>query len=146
MSNRVRRQAAPRGLTLRETVDWHLARAVRDEHGCLIWQGKTDAQGYPQVSFQRYRPIFPRLVLLAYQGEPPQEGMVTSHTCHRGCFGCIEPSHLIWESRSANNARPRQPRTGRRYRHRNRSQENGASTREEPTWERGSASKRQSAT
>lgn len=71
---------------------------------CCVWLGSTQ-NGYPAVS-QGHAKSKIKMHILAYgvqHGQTPQSSEVVSHLCHRKC--CIEPSHLVIESITENNAR-----------------------------------------
>ena len=94
----------PQGLSYREAADWYLARAVRDDAGCLVLPehiGQKRPRYSKTISLRGRMMQLYRLVLIGYAGEP-DEKMDASHTCHRGRSGCITPEHLVWESHADN--------------------------------------------
>lgn len=81
------------GFTLDEILDHELARARRDDNGCLIAQCCIGAQGYAVISRGRKRYTVPRLILQRKLRRKLSQKEVTRHTCD--VRACIEPEHLI---------------------------------------------------
>jgi hypothetical protein len=77
-----------------------LARASRDESGCLIWHGGVTARGYTQIWDGAKVYLGHRVVVMAETGEPIPEGMTVDHLC--GVKRCIEITHLEVVSRREN--------------------------------------------
>ena len=93
-----RRPRRPEGMTLDQVVDFELARARRDDSGCLIAACSTNAQGYPNVRINGRNRSLPRLVLERKLGRPLLPGSYTTrevvrHKCD--IRRCIDLDHLI---------------------------------------------------
>lgn len=68
---------------------------VRDDNGCLIWQGCCDREGYPRTGHSYAH----RDAWVAVHGEIPDD-MTVDHTCEVKM--CVEPDHLDVCTRAEN--------------------------------------------
>jgi hypothetical protein len=65
--------------------------------GCLIWNGRTDKDGYPKLMIEGRYWRGSRALLYAVTG---QLGPMALHSCHRP--PCLERTHLRWGTGSDN--------------------------------------------
>ncbi len=91
------------------------ASATKDDHGCLIATSRCDS-GYAQVKIsdgcgtgnartteKGGSPFIKTYRLVQYKtGKFAPEGTDFSHLCGRGHLGCINPNHVVAESRKKN--------------------------------------------
>ena len=91
------------GVSLREYVQGWLARAHRDEAGCLVLPTNQPDGRHIAVWQGRTRTVY-RLVAIDKYGYDP-EGLVAMHTCERGRCGCIDPDHLVFGTTLENSRR-----------------------------------------
>lgn len=68
-----------------------LARTVRSERCCWIWQGETIESGYGRVRVGGKKQLVHRVVFEYFNGMIP-EGLVIDHLCRTQL--CVNPSHL----------------------------------------------------
>ena len=66
-------------------------RTIRDENGCHIWQGSTNANGYGQVRLGDKSVLVHRAAYEHHKGEIPV-GNVVRHRCNQRA--CCNPEHL----------------------------------------------------
>jgi len=72
--------------------DWDRFRKnLKAEGDCLIWQGRTDKDGYGTFYFYRKNRRAHRVAYYAAFGDIPK-GMVINHTCRNRA--CQNPQHL----------------------------------------------------
>jgi len=82
-----------------------LAKAVRNDVGCLIWTGYKTADGYGRMGYQGKTSVSVHRIAYLEWVEPIPLGMQPDHLCHTlddSCTGgpacphraCIEPTHL----------------------------------------------------
>ena len=98
-------------VSLAEKVDRILAMSVRDEHGCLIYQGARH-HGYAftgcpigvrRTLGRRATSVFAHsIVALHHLGPRPPCRPEVRHLCGRGALGCVTPEHLAYGSRGDN--------------------------------------------
>ena len=84
-------------------------RLVRDESGCLIWQGAKNRKGYGVVNFEGKKWMVHRLVYTLKVGPIP-DGLELDHTCR--VHDCAEPDHLNPVTGPENAARYKDFRNG----------------------------------
>ena len=116
MAGKKRRR--PPGLSLRETVEWHLSFAYKVRHPrswtkTKCWQTDTCAagsNGYPVCTHEGRTYGLHRLALARKLGREIRPGMMALHKCDNPV--CIRPSHL-YEGTDLDNARDREQRTVR---------------------------------
>lgn len=75
------------------------AASVKDE--CVIWPYARNPKGYGQVRVNQKIYLAHRVVCEIAHG-PAEPGMDAAHSCGNGHEGCVNPSHLRWDSRSGN--------------------------------------------
>src|SRR6266446_9002005 len=62
-----------------------------EEHGCLLYMGALDKDGYPRISLQGDTGLGSHVVFKLAYGAIPEEHEV-DHICH--VRRCVEPTHL----------------------------------------------------
>lgn len=65
--------------------------------GCLYWPFGRSGVGYPQVRLGTDVVAVHRFVCRSRHGQPAP-GMLATHCCGNGRFGCVHPGHLRWGS------------------------------------------------
>lgn len=78
--------------------------ACTDE-ACLVWPFNTNNHGYGQVWQNGRTVLASRVVCERVNGPPPTPEHEASHLCENGHSGCVNGSHLIWETSAENHAR-----------------------------------------
>lgn len=83
-----------------------------DEHkeyageGCLTWPFACNSKGYARVWWPRSdgkkRMKLVHVIMLENRCGSALEGHVARHLCNQGHLGCVNPSHLVWGTRSEN--------------------------------------------
>ena len=91
----------PSGLNDTEMLGFIMSKTAEHENGCMVWTGAVNSTGYGTLGFRSRNWVAHTLVLTLTQGERPdgKEG------CHsRDCVSrcCVNPSHLRWDTRTAN--------------------------------------------
>lgn len=79
------------------------AAATHDEPGCLLWPYKQNGHGYGSLWVNGSAIQAHRFVLRLAKGDPPDESYEAAHApliCHNRL--CVNPAHLRWATRSAN--------------------------------------------
>ena len=74
------------------TLEQLFERTVVDEHGCRIWQGSRDQDGYGRVTLRSGRWLVHRLAYTLAHGEIP-DGLFVCHHCD--VTSCVNPDHLF---------------------------------------------------
>lgn len=70
---------------------------------CLWWPFARSKSGYGLVYRDtECRTGAHRLMCEMAHGEPPEVGLVASHSCHNGRHGCVNPHHLRWATQKQN--------------------------------------------
>lgn len=91
---------------MRGVADWYIGLAHEDKHGCLIHEAQArNGGGVGTVYFEGRVVSLCRIIIESHWGSSPDPSFDASHTCLRGQQGCINPMHLVWESRSNNKKR-----------------------------------------
>lgn len=73
------------------------------EKPCKIWPGTFNSSGYPRGSKQGRLRLIHSWVCEQVHGPRPTKNHDASHLCN--VKACIEETHLVWETKSANNLR-----------------------------------------
>jgi len=71
---------------------------------CLIWPYSKGSGGYGQIGISGATHIVSRLVCVSAHGAPPTSGHEAAHSCGNGSLGCVNPHHMSWKTRAANQA------------------------------------------
>ncbi len=74
------------------------AKTVRDEHGCLIWQGKPSSAGYGHFGVNGEQDYAHRWAWFFHTGDWPQ--LFVCHSCDNPL--CVEPKHLFLGDHQSN--------------------------------------------
>ena len=88
---------------LADTAKRLLAKAVEDEHGCLVL-APTEPNGRVRIKRGKKTWLAHRLILVWKTGMNPTD-LDSIHKCERGHMGCINPDHLKFGTRSENRYR-----------------------------------------
>ena len=88
MSGVLGMRQARRGCDLAERVDFH---AIPGEHGCLIWDGCTDPDGYGRIVVCGQPKRAHRVAYELMYGPIPA-GLTLDHLCR--VTRCVNPLHL----------------------------------------------------
>ncbi len=70
---------------------------------CLIWPFSRDNGGYGEIGYGDGKIDVHQLVCLTLYGPRPSKDHEACHSCGRGLQGCVNPKHLRWDTRQANN-------------------------------------------
>jgi hypothetical protein len=87
---------------------WLLAHVDYRHDDCLKWPFSRDNHGYGQLGHEGKVFKAHRKMCELKNGAVPSPDHEAAHSCNRGHQGCINPNHLSWKTRSAN----QQDRTG----------------------------------
>lgn len=71
---------------------------------CLDWPYARDGRGYARIRLDGKARLVSRVVCEHAYGAPPTSDHQAAHSCGRGQFGCVTPSHLRWATQSENEA------------------------------------------
>jgi hypothetical protein len=84
-------------------LDWLKAHVGHQGDDCLTWPWSCDSHGYGHlgVGNRKIRKAYRVMCELAH-GLPPTPRHEACHSCGRGKFGCVNPRHLSWKTRSEN--------------------------------------------
>lgn len=88
--------------TLLKWLEDHTAYHEKD---CLIWPFGKNHDGRGHVLFMGKQDIAHRVMCTLSSGDPPTPEHEASHICGKGRNGCVNPTHLIWETHVENHAR-----------------------------------------
>lgn len=89
---------APKGVPLQWIID-HIGHSSDQ---CLTWPFGTRADGRGAILIDGRHQYAHRHMCLLAHGEAPSPDYETAHSCGRGHFGCVNPKHLRWATRSEN--------------------------------------------
>jgi hypothetical protein len=65
---------------------------------CIDWPFSRNNKGRGLVTVASGRELVTRVVCEALHGLPPSDRYEAAHSCGRGKYGCISPSHLSWKT------------------------------------------------
>lgn len=86
-----------------KTFAWlseHIGHSNADD--CLSWPFGCDPEGYGILGHNGRVHKASRLMCELAHGAPPTPKHQAAHSCGRGRFGCVNPSHLSWKTNSEN--------------------------------------------
>ena len=69
---------------------------------CLIWPMSKDRDGYGLFGFEGKQHKAHRWMCEASHGPAPSPEHHAAHECGNGHRGCVNPSHIIWKTPTAN--------------------------------------------
>lgn len=72
--------------------------------GCLIWPYSKCGKGYARIWREGKMRCVSRIVCWAERGPPPTPEHEAAHLCGKGHLACCNPKHLVWKTRSENQA------------------------------------------
>lgn len=75
------------------------------EDDCLIWPYSRYGNGYGAIIYEGVQTFAHRVMCKLAHGEPAYEDLEASHSCNKGHEGCVNPSHLVWETHKENHSR-----------------------------------------
>jgi hypothetical protein len=83
-------------LTLTERINKALKKTVLNTEGCILWQGKTNSKGFPEIASQSNGNITYHLVhRVIFEHEHNVQLSTDAHIKHScGNKLCINPEHL----------------------------------------------------
>ncbi len=81
---------------------WLLAHVDYRYDDCLKWPFSRDSHGYGQLGHEGKVFKAHRKLCELKHGPAPSPDHEAAHSCGRGHQGCINPNHLSWKTRSAN--------------------------------------------
>lgn len=84
---------------------------------CLIWHFSTNGTGYGRLGYLGKGYYAHRLMCEMAHGPAPTPQHEASHSCGNGGAGCVNPRHLDWKTRSANQLDRRRHGTAATNRH-----------------------------
>ena len=100
-SSSKRLRFSPRRLTLLQRAEWIISQAVKNDNGCLIWQGCVNHRGYGRATVDGKSRGTHRIVLEAFHGPPVDPRLKARHSCDTPA--CVNPAHLSWGYQRDNN-------------------------------------------
>jgi HNH endonuclease len=72
------------------------------EDDCLLWPFQCDQLGHARVYWEGRKQRCARIVCEEAHGKPPSKRHEATHLCGNGHLGCINPSHLRWNTHAGN--------------------------------------------
>lgn len=88
------------GFILRPGYSWILQHVDHEGEECLIWPFSTITPGYGVFAIKRKAITAHRWMCEFTHGKPPTPQHQASHSC--GNRRCVNPQHISWKTRSAN--------------------------------------------
>jgi hypothetical protein len=80
---------------------WLLDHVAYPHDYCLIWPFSL-TRGYGAFGHMGQRGYAHRVMCRLVHGDPPTTLHEAAHSCGRGDEGCVNPNHLSWKTKSAN--------------------------------------------
>jgi hypothetical protein len=87
---------------IRKCQVWLHKHASHTGDDCLIWAFARNHMGYGHVDFSGVHMTAHRAMCILVHGEPVGEDMHAAHSCRGGYDGCVNPTHLRWDTRAGN--------------------------------------------
>lgn len=84
---------------------------------CIQWPLCRDNHGYGQLGHEQVSYKAHKLLCEMIHGPAPSKDHQASHTCNKGHEGCVNPNHIIWETRRDNHLRRRENGTAATNKH-----------------------------
>lgn len=88
--------------TKRTNFDWLAERIGHQGDDCLKWPFATLPNGRGHLGHDGKIWRASRLMCTLAHGEPPTPTHQAAHLCGNGHLGCVNPRHLVWQTRSEN--------------------------------------------
>lgn len=85
-----------------EVTDWVAKYLHHEGDDCLIWPFARSKQGYGHMRFDGATKLAHRVICELVRGSPPSPASQAAHSCGKGHEGCVNPSHLRWDTRAGN--------------------------------------------
>lgn len=82
-------------------ADWLRGRVNYDGPECLTWPF-SKVRGYGNLKFGDKITYAHRVMCELVHGPDPTGEHEAAHSCGRGHFGCVDPRHLSWKTKSEN--------------------------------------------
>jgi hypothetical protein len=83
-------------------INWLREHVGYSSDNCLTWPFGCDDKGYGTLGHNRKIFKAARMMCELVNGPPPAPKIECAHSCGRGHKGCVNPRHLSWKTRSAN--------------------------------------------
>lgn len=90
------------GTFLGEPLQWIQAHINFTGAECLIWPYAMGRDDYGVVRFRGKQSSAPKVMCTLAHGDAPSPDHETAHSCGNGACGCINPTHIRWDSRAGN--------------------------------------------
>lgn len=101
------KKPSPKGTS----YSWILAHVGHVGEDCLTWPF-GGCNGYGHLTIERKQRYAHRLMCELTRGPAPSSDHEAAHSCGRGQFGCVNPRHLSWKTKSENQHDRREHGTG----------------------------------
>lgn len=85
-----------------KNYQWLKEHASFQSDECLKWPFSTNGTGYGNLSVNGKMTYAHRVMCEIVNGPAQTEYFEASHRCGNGRFGCVNPLHLSWKTRSEN--------------------------------------------
>jgi hypothetical protein len=85
-----------------KVMEWVKSALSYDSRDCLIWPFARSKQGYGSMRFHGTTQLAHRVICELAHGSPPSPLSQSAHSCGKGHEGCVNPTHLRWDSRAGN--------------------------------------------
>jgi hypothetical protein len=69
---------------------------------CWFWPFTRNPNGYAEITLNGKKARVHRLICERVHGPAPEANLDAAHSCGNGHFGCINPHHVRWDTRSGN--------------------------------------------
>ena len=71
---------------------------------CITWPFARNNMGYGQIKGFGFYGYVHRIVCAQVHGPAPSPAYDAAHSCGNGHMGCVNPNHLAWKTKKANQA------------------------------------------
>lgn len=82
-------------------LSWLKSHALHKSDDCLFWPFSRNPQGYGLVRLNQKTFLAHRIMCALSHGDT-LEKLDAAHSCGKGHEGCVNPSHIRWDTRSGN--------------------------------------------
>lgn len=90
------------GTFVGEPLGWLKSHSNVIDSECLIWPYSNYPSGYGQIRYEGRSQKASRVMCTLVHGAPPRRGMEAAHSCGNGHLGCVNPSHIRWDTPKGN--------------------------------------------